>query len=345
MSSTAEVLSRDNEPGTSEAAIPTIDLGPVFANEPGALESTAAQLRKASTEIGFYLIKNHGVGQWIIDRMHEEAIRFHALPIEEKMAIKINADNIGYLPMKGNIGRHSKIRDNKRPNLNESFIIKRDRGPDNLDVLANKPFRGLNKWPDSVPGFRETLVAYIGMIELLGKRMLPIYSVALGMPRHFFNDHDAFRNEPQLSCRVAHYPPQPGFDGEEFGSAPHTDGGFMTILPHANVSGLEVMHRDGTWIKVPLEPRTFIVNTGDMLTRWSNDLFISTPHRVINYANQDRYSFPVFFDPNTEAVMECLPTCTGPGNPAKYPPITYQQYYGEFISRNYTHLQQGQQAG
>jgi len=327
-----------------ESAIPTIDLGPCFANEPGALERTAAELRKACTEIGFLLIRNHGVPQWIIDRMHEEAVRFHALPIEAKMAVAIDSDNIGYMPMKGNTFKGSKVRDNKRADLNESFIIKRDRGPDHPDVIARKPFRGQNRWPHNLPGFRETLVAYVGMIELLCKRMLPIYSVALGLPRHFLNDHDAFRNEQQLSCRVSHYPPQAGFDGEEFGAAPHTDAGFITILAHANVSGLEVMRPDGTWIRVPLEPRTFIVNTGDMLTRWSNDLFISTPHRVINTANQDRYSFPVFLDPNTEAVIACLPSCAGPDNPPKYPPTTFTDYYGEFLAKSFAHIEQTEAA-
>ncbi|MBM3573637.1 MAG: hypothetical protein FJX52_14955, partial [Alphaproteobacteria bacterium] len=137
---------------------------PVFSGEPGALERTAAELRRACTEVGFHRVKNHCVPAWIIARVHEEAARFHALQLDDKMKLKINADNIGYLPMRGNIGRASKIRDNKKPNLNESFIIKRDRGPDHPDVVAGKPFRGANKWPVDLPGFRETLVAYISPI-------------------------------------------------------------------------------------------------------------------------------------------------------------------------------------
>lgn len=323
--------------------IPIIDLGPFLSGAPGALESTAAELRRACAEIGFFFIANHGVNQWLVDRVFEESERFHALPIEAKMSLKIDADNIGYMPMKGNLSAHSKVRRNKKPNLNESFILKRDRGADHPDVAARKRFRGLNRWP-ALPGFRETITAYMAVLELLGKRMLPLYAVALDMPSWFFLDHPAFRGEPQISLRIAHYPAQPAFDGEEFGSAPHTDGGFMTILAQAKVPGLEVMTRVGDWIKAPAIPGTFVVNTGDMLTRWSNDRFIATPHRVINASGRDRYSVPFFFDPNTEAVIECLASCQSIDNPAKYPPITYEQYYGAFTAANYLHLAQEQGA-
>ena len=98
----------------------------------------------------------------------------------------------------------------------------------------------------------------------------------------------------------------------------------------------------GSWVKAPVLPGTFLVNTGDMLHRWTNGRFMATPHRVINASGGERLSVPFFFDPNTEALIECLPTCVSAENPARFEPITYEQYYGSFIAKNYFHIQQQQ---
>ena len=76
---------------------------------------------------------------------------------------------------------------------------------------------------------------------------------------------------------------------------------------------------------------TFVVNIGDMLERWSNDLFVSTPHRVVNASGRERYSIPMFYDPDFDTAVECLPNCSGPGNPPKYP----RTVAGEYITAKY----------
>jgi isopenicillin N synthase-like dioxygenase len=79
-----------------------------------------------------------------------------------------------------------------------------------------------------------------------------------------------------------------------------------------------------------------VLNVADMLARWTNDRFVSTPHRVVNNrTGDDRFSLPFFFDSDMDAVIECLPTCTGPGNPAKYPPVRYGDYLMDRLNKNY----------
>ena len=78
-----------------------------------------------------------------------------------------------------------------------------------------------------------------------------------------------------------------------------------------------------------------MLNVADMLARWTNDRFVSTPHRVVNRSGGDRYSLPYFFDTSMASTIECLATCTGPGNPAKYPPVRYGDYLLDRINRNY----------
>ncbi len=133
---------------------------------------------------------------------------------------------------------------------------------------------------------------------------------------------------------MTHYPPQAPADNE-FGLAPHTDTSFMTLLAPNKAPGLSVRLPSGRWIDAPPIAGAFLVNGGDMLRRWTNDRFLATPHRVINRTGARRYAIPFFFDCWADHVMTCLPTCTGPSNPPKYPPITYVEYMTWFRSMNY----------
>ena len=320
-----------------EHVIPVLDLGPFFAGKRGALARLGTELRAACETIGFYFIEGHGVSQDLVDRTFAEAARFHALPLDAKMALRANQHNVGYMPVRGSTTRSSKINRNNRPNLVEAFFVARDLPPDHPDVIANKRFRGMNQWPEGLPGFRETAVEYCAAIEALATRMMPIYAAALDLPDGFF---DAAFDEPQFMFRMSHYPPQDEIRDDEFGSAPHTDSGILTILPPSPLRGLEIKARSGDWFAAPIMPGRFLVNTGDMMHRWTNHRFLSTPHRVINHSGAERYAIPLFFDCGTDYVMECLPTCRGPGNPPRYPPTTFAEYFGWFAGQNYEHVRE-----
>ena len=127
--------------------IPVIDLGPFLAGEDGALDRTAKELRFALTEIGFYFIVNHGVPREKIRGVFEQVKRFHAQPVEKKLELKIDLHSTGYLPMRGNTLRTSTMQTGTKPNLNEAFFVKRELPADHPDVLADRRFRGLNRWP------------------------------------------------------------------------------------------------------------------------------------------------------------------------------------------------------
>ena len=114
----------------------------------------------------------------------------------------------------------------------------------------------------------------------------------------------------------------------------------LTILAQGDTPGLQIMLPDGTWIPAPILPGAFVVNSGDTLRRWSNDRFLSTPHRVLNVSGRDRYSVPFFVSPEYDTVLQCLPSCQGPDNPAKYPPVTMEEFTIEFLNRNYANRNQ-----
>src|ERR1700730_4531671 len=172
MSHATAVLQRHDD-----AEIPILDLAPYLAGPPAALEELAVQLRYALQKVGFYFIKGHGVPQSLCDEVFEQAERFHAQPLDWKLKLTRNRDNVGYLPMTRAAGRDGKI----KPNVNEAFFVKRDLPPDHPDVLARKRFRGTNRWPQDLPGFRESVVAYCDALEALAKKLVPIYAVALDL--------------------------------------------------------------------------------------------------------------------------------------------------------------------
>ena len=222
---------KDHEAAVGQ--IPVIDYGPYLRGEPDALRPLAVQVRRACEEVGFFYVKNHTIPQPLIDGVFAENRRFHALPLEEKLKLTLNENNIGYLPMNQSMQRHSTVHKNSKPNANESFFVSHDRAADHPEVLAGVPLRGRNKWPDGLPGFRENVMAYFRAAHALCQRMLPAFAVALDLRPDFFDDY--FSGEVHANLRLLHYPPQPVVADDEFGTAPHTDNSFMTLLARTDV--------------------------------------------------------------------------------------------------------------
>src|SRR6202048_1372573 len=140
--------------------IPVIDFGPYFGGEPGALDRVAAEVAHACENVGFFYALNHGVGDEVIERAFAASHRFHALPLKQKLALKLNDNNIGYLPINASVQGASTVHKATRPNQNESFFISHDRSPDHPDVIAGTPLRGRNQWPAGEPQLRDDMMAY-----------------------------------------------------------------------------------------------------------------------------------------------------------------------------------------
>jgi isopenicillin N synthase-like dioxygenase len=317
--------------------IPVIDFGPAFRAEPGGLDAVAVQVRRACESIGFFYLAGHGVSPRIVHAAFEAAREFHALPLEEKLALKLNENNIGYLPVNESMQRASTVHKATRPNFNESFFISHERGADHPAVVAGTPLRGRNQWPAGHDGMRAMMVAYFKTLEALGERMLPVLARSLELPAEFFAPY--FANEAHLNLRFLHYPPQEVDDDEQFGQGPHTDNSFITMLAREDVPGLAVRLPSGEWLAPPVIEGTFLVNLGNVMKRWSNDRFLSTPHGVLNDSGRDRYSIAFFYSPNPDARIDVVPTCTGPGNPPRYEPALYRDLVLQFYNANYFHRQ------
>jgi isopenicillin N synthase-like dioxygenase len=316
-------------------AIPVIDFGPAFRGESRGLDTVVAAVRHACERVGFFYMAGHGVAQDVIDAAFEASREFHAMPLEDKLRLKLNENNIGYLPVNQSMQRASTVHKNTRPNYNESFFISHDRSADHPDVVAGVPLRGRNQWPEGHERMRSAMVRYLKTLEGVGEQMLAVLARALDMPAGHFAPF--FANEAHINLRFLHYPPQDTGDEEQFGQAPHTDNSFITMLAREEVPGLAVRLPSGEWLAPPVIQGTFLVNLGNIMKRWSNDRFLSTPHGVLNESGTDRYSIAFFYSPNPACTIECLPSCTSAGNPPRYPPAVYRDLILEFYSANYFH--------
>lgn len=314
--------------------IPVLDIGRWLQGAPGALEELAPVVARTCEDTGFLVVTNHGVAQSLIDDCFAASAAFFALPDEQKLALRVGELNIGYMPPGGQTIRTSRVADVRKPNLNETFYVTEERAPDHPDIVANKPFVGLNRWPAALPEFRRATVAYYDAMRLLSEHMLPVFVAAMGMPPHAL---DGDFRDATCTLRLLRYPPQPEGADDQFGFAPHIDTGMLTFLAQSALPGLEVRSRDGLWLRPPAIPGTFVVNTGEMLGRYSNDRFAPTPHRVVNTNRDARYAIPFFFSPANEAVIRPVASCVSPESPARYEALRYLDHRMKLNATNFAH--------
>jgi len=294
-------------------------------------ETLARQLDQAFTDIGFCYFRGIGVDRSLVDGVFEASRRFHAQPRAAKEAIAMNRFHRGYMAPRTSIIQTSSVAKVTKPNDSESFMLMHEVAPD--DPRYGRPLDGPNLWPD-LPGFREAVEAYEKAMHTFCLRLLSPMALALGLPRDWFAPHFA---QPTTFLRLLHYPPHAeDAPDDAFGSAPHTDYGFVTILAQDGQGGLEVRRKDGTWLAAPPLEGTWVVNVADMLSRWTNGRWQSTPHRVKNLSGGDRYSCPYFFDMAMDSIVEVLPTC----QPATHPAVRYGDYLMARLDRNYAYRQQ-----
>jgi isopenicillin N synthase-like dioxygenase len=68
-----------------------------------------------------------------------------------------------------------------------------------------------------------------------------------------------------------------------------------------------------------------VVNVGDLLARWTNDKYRSTPHRVVNSSGRERLSLVLAYDPEPDRMIDPR-AVFGPDLATEYEPITCGDY-------------------
>jgi len=324
-------------PPRAPSSIPVIDLTGSFSPDLETRKKVAWEVHKACRETGFFYISNHGVEQKLIDGQFAVAQRFFDLPLADKISVhmKQSASSAGYEPIGGQIlDSQDPDAEKAPPDLKESFYAVMELPDDHLWSLKRIKSFGHNQWPAKVPEFRAQCLAYQEALRALGDRVLSILALSLELPEDYFLP---FFDMPQTTLRLLRYPPHPqAAKANQLGAGAHTDWGGITLLAQDDLGGLEVRNVDGEWIQAPPVPGTFVINLGDLMQRWSNNLYRSNMHRVRNNSSSsDRYSLPFFYSPRPDAVIECLPTCSDIERPAQFQPCTASEHIQEMFRRSY----------
>lgn len=299
------------------SALPVVDISGLRTDEPEARAAVGRALRAACVDKGFFYVSGHGIEPALLEAAFAEARTFFALPAQEKQRVAMTKDNYGrgYEDVGGQT-----LEAGAPPDLKEGYYLGRDSRSDGTvpEGDAGVGF-GPNLWP-ARPEFREVLTEYHRRMTEVATLLMDGLALSLGLPEDWFRD---FCAEPTPTLRILHYPPQPPNPrpGEK-GAGAHTDWGGITLLAQDENGGLQVLDEHEGWIHAAPIAGTFVVNLGDLMARWTNDLYRSTLHRVVNTSGAERYSMPFFFSGRPDAEVTTIPTCRRPGEADRYPPTT-----------------------
>jgi len=297
-------------------SLPIIDITDLGSVDSAARCSVAALIGRACREVGFFVITGHGVTSAVIGDTFAASAAFFAQPGEVKRAMAIGrlGSNRGY------VGTGIEALDEKSgADHKEAFNL----------IWTDGLTRPANVWPD-LPGFQAVVQRYFDALLEVGRKLHAAFALDLGLEEDFFSDKI---DRPQATLRLLHYPvPRAEAPAGQIGAGAHTDYGNVTLLATDGVAGLQVRQRDGTWVDAPALPEAFICNIGDCLMRWTNDIYVSTAHRVLNPI-AERYSIAMFVDPNPDAIVAAIPSCVPDGESPRHAPVSAHDYLQQrFVS-------------
>ncbi len=318
-----------DDAGVRGTPVPAIDIAPFLAGDPAGAADVVDAVGRACRDIGFLTITGHGVPDDLVSALQRASKAFFDLPFDEKMKTPREAPafNRGYGHVGGE-GLGRTLGATTASDYKESFSVGPIDPPDDPYFTGPDSFPHFapNRWPDHPPELQALMARYWAEMERLGADIMRIFASALGLDPGFFE----IRIDKHCSAiRLIHYPEQvtPPEAGQIRAGA-HTDYGSLTILKTEDApGGLEVMGADGAWHPVQVRADAFVINIGDLMAHWTNDRWRSTLHRVVNPPEDKRLgsrrlSIVFFHQPNYDAVIDCLPTCQGPDDPPRHPPVT-----------------------
>jgi isopenicillin N synthase-like dioxygenase len=322
-------------PAKPATHIPVIDISTMRGDDFSARKKTAWEVHKACRETGFFYISGHGVSASLIDAQFEQARQLFALPHEQKLALHQRHSPTG----QGFNGIGDQRLDSQDPHAEIAPVDLKEGFHCGLEVPDDDPWAkagwrgyGHNQWPASLPAFRTQTLTYIDAMREVADCVVSLLALSLDLPADWFAE---LYEPPNLMVRMLGYPPHlPGTPVNQLGAGAHTDWGAVTLLAQDDVGGLEVRTVEGEWIAARPIPGTFVVNLGDLMPRWTNDLYRSNMHRVKNVQiGRWRYSIPFFYNPRPTARIACLPGCADADNPPRYEPCTSGEHIAEMARR------------
>ncbi|KAF7189190.1 2-oxoglutarate-Fe(II) type oxidoreductase hxnY [Pseudocercospora fuligena] len=323
--------------GSIAEAPPILDFSVIYGNDAAAKSELVETVKKCCLRNGFFQIVGHKVPRQLQQDVLDSVKSFFSLPQELKE--KVHKDNTTWNRGFESIGSQI-LEAGTNPDLKEGFYIGEEISKSHPYFTGKKLNSGPNQWPTSsstfnAEKFRHVSMEYYTHMHTLAREVLSVIALTLDLPEDYFQ---TFTTGAVATLRYLHYPPQPPTSDEKLtrGIGAHTDFGSITLLMQDEVDGLQVYEKStDEWLDVTPTPGAYVVNLGNMFMRWSNDLYISNLHRVINKSGRERYSVPFFFSGHPDYVIDCLPNCRKEGEKKKYEPITVMDCVGGSYRESY----------
>lgn len=310
--------------------IPIVDLSGFVGGTTLHRRAVGDEIDRACRDVGVFTIVGHGVPATTIERLHDEALGFFALPLDDRLAVAMPAPGYpyGYSPVEAEALNRS-IGGAAAADLKETFNIGPiDPPPRPLDDMDDPDERAVyapNRWPSARTSLRPAAEAYYREMVQLSTTLMEAFALGLGLHDGAFAP---FIDRHGSALRLAHYPELAVDDelddgdadrGIRFRAGPHTDYGTLTVLWTDGEAGLQVHRSDEGWVDVDTVEGGLLVNVGDLMARWTNDRWHSAMHRVVVSGSGARLSMPFFHNANWDARIECI---VADGRPPRYPPTT-----------------------
>ncbi|TQD73714.1 hypothetical protein C1H46_040756 [Malus baccata] len=326
---------------TDFKSIPIIDIAPLLAKSDDPkmgqdpdVAQVVRQLDRACKEAGFFYVKGHGISKTLLKQVKNLTRKFFELPYEEKLNIKMSADSgfRGYQRIGENITKGV-------PDMHEAIDCYKELKPGMYGDLG-KPMEGPNQWPDNPPEFKVLMEKYITLCTSLSKKIMRGIALALGgSPYEFEGDRagDAFWVMRLIGYPAARSTNASDIPKNDVGCGAHTDYGLLTLVNQDDdITALQVRNHSGEWISAPPVPGTFVCNIGDMLKIYSNGLYDSTLHQVINSAPKYRVCVAYFYETNFDTAVEPLDFCVEKtGGSKKFERAVYGEHLVNKVQTNF----------
>ncbi len=304
--------------GSIDDQVPVIDVADLVLDSSSAAARPAIDaIAQAAQTWGFFQVINHGISTEMIENVWHQTRAMFALPTQEKLSVLRSKDNPwGFYP--------NELTKNQR-DKKEVFDFTRE----GTDPIYGKS----NRWPANQDAFKTYMQEYFDACTRLSLTLLEAFCIGLDLPANHMRDD--FANNHTGFMRLNYYPiedPMAGLDIEhqpvaDLGIHHHTDAGALTVLLQDDVGGLQV-YKNGYWHNIHPVPGAIVINTGDMMQVWSNDIYQAPIHRVMAMETRKRYSLPFFFNPSATSKVVPLPTVVNEERPSHYNPIEWADYRG-----------------
>ncbi len=306
-------------------SVPVIDISGLTDHSSNKSKCSAVdEIAQACKDWGFFQVVNHGVSSDLIEKVWQHTRNFFALPVEEKESIlRTRANPWGFY--------NNELTKNQR-DKKEVFDFTHER----IDPI----YDSRNRWLHNHNDFKDTMLSYFDACSRLSLQLLEAFCAGLNLPTDYL--HKDFGNNHTGFMRLNYYPVNDPLGRMEtrhqsvadLGVHHHTDAGALTVLLQDDVGGLQV-YKDGYWHDIPPVAGAFVINTGDMMQVWSNDIYQAAIHRGLAMESTDRYSIPFFYNPAATAKVSPLSTVVSEERPSRYRTIQWSEFRGKRTDGDY----------